>query len=60
MNGSRYFPTTNIAYSGGASTASTYTPLVAWDIAFQGTSYFALEPNGAHTGLNVPKVGLIQ
>ena len=51
LNGSLYFPTTDVTYSGGSSTTTSYTALVAYDVAFRGTSYFAADPYGAHTGL---------
>ncbi len=60
FNGSLYFPTTEVEYSGGADTTATYTAIVAWDIAFKGNSYFAADPNGAHTGLGVPTVAIIE
>lgn len=59
FNGSLYFPTTNLTYSGGANTANTYTAIVAWDLAFRGNSYFAADPNGAHTGIGVPTIAFI-
>lgn len=59
FNGSLYFPTTNLTYSGGANTTNTYTAIVAWDISFRGNSYFAADPNGAHTGIGVPTIAFI-
>lgn len=51
LNGSLYFPTTDLTYSGGSATTATATAIVAYDIAFQGTSYFAADPYGAVNGL---------
>ncbi len=60
FNGSLYFPTTNITYSGGANTTNTYTAIVAWQIAFRGTSNFAKDTNGVHTGIGTPTIAFIQ
>ena len=60
LNGSLYFPTTQIEYTGGNSTTASYTGLVAYQIAFKGTSYFTADTNGLHTGLGLPKVGFFE
>jgi hypothetical protein len=59
INGALYFPTTKLEYSGGSNTSATYTAIVAYDIKFTGNSYFAADPNGAHTALGLPKVAFI-
>jgi hypothetical protein len=60
LNGSLYFPTTLITYTGGNNTTASYTGLVGYEIAFKGTSYFTADTNGIHTGLGLPKVGLFE
>jgi hypothetical protein len=60
LNGSLYFPTTRIEYSGGSDTTASYTALIAWDISFKGNSYLTADLNGGHTGLGVPKVALVE
>jgi len=60
LNGSLYFPTTNVTYSGGSSTTASYTALVGYDIAFKGNSYFAADPYGAHTGLGGTTLAFVE
>ena len=61
LNGSLYFPTTSLTYTGGSSTtASSYTAIVAYDIAFKGNSYFYADAGGKYTGINTPTVGIIE
>jgi hypothetical protein len=60
LNGSLYFKTTNIKYSGGDSTKSNYTGLVGRTIEFKGSSYFTADTGGLFTGLGLPRLGIIE
>jgi hypothetical protein len=60
LNGGVYFPTNNVEYTGGSSTSSAYTALVAWDISFIGNTYFSADSNGSHTALGLPLVGIME
>jgi hypothetical protein len=60
MNGSLYFPTTSVTYTGGSNTQVSYTAIVAYDVSFQGTSYFYADASGKYTGINTPTVGIIE
>jgi hypothetical protein len=60
LNGSLYFSTTNIKYSGGNATSSNYTGLIGRTIEFKGNSYFTADTGGLYTGLGLPRLGLIE
>jgi hypothetical protein len=60
LNGALYFPTSDISYSGGSSTASTHTALIAKTITFLGDSYFTADPSGNYTGIGLPRIGFVE
>jgi hypothetical protein len=60
LNGSLYFPTSDIKYSGGSTTKNEYTAIVAYHINFIGNSYFTSDINGGYTGIGAPLVGFIE
>jgi hypothetical protein len=60
LNGSLYFPTTLVVYTGGAQNTQSYTGIVARLVNFKGTSYLYADSNGQNTGLGLPKVGFFE
>ncbi|HEY1341240.1 MAG TPA: hypothetical protein VGF59_27205, partial [Bryobacteraceae bacterium] len=57
LNGTIYFPTSNVQWTGNSSTA--IAGLVADTISFKGTSSFSADTNGSHTGLGVPNIAWV-
>jgi hypothetical protein len=60
LNGSLYFPTSDVQYAGGSNTINTYTALIAQHINFVGNSYFKADNTGTFNGLNTPTVAFIE
>jgi hypothetical protein len=60
LDGSLYFPTSHVIYTGGSNTRNSYTGIVADTVSFRGTSYLTADTNGQHTGLGLPKVGVME
>jgi hypothetical protein len=60
LNGSLYFPTSDIKYSGGSSAKNEYTALIAQHITFVGNSYFKSDLQGGFNGLGAPVIGFIE
>jgi hypothetical protein len=59
LQGTLYFPTTPVSYSGASATGS-YTAMVAKTISFTGSANFKNDPTGQYTGLATTVRGLIQ
>ena len=59
LQGTLYFPTTSVSYSGGSNTG-TYTALIANKVSFTGSAAFKNDPTGQYTGLGTTVRGLIQ
>jgi hypothetical protein len=59
LQGTLYFPTTSVSYSGASSTG-TYTAMVVKKISFTGSASFLNDPTGTYTGLASTVRGLIQ
>jgi Flp pilus assembly protein TadG len=59
LQGTLYFPTTSLAYSGASSTG-TYTAIIAKKISLTGSAAFKNDPTGMYTGLGSTVRGLIQ
>ena len=60
LTGTLYFPTTDLTYTGGSASNPAKTGIVADQVKFSGSSFFAADPNGALTGLGVPIVSMVQ
>jgi hypothetical protein len=60
LDGTLYFPTTSVTYTGGSSATASYTGLIANTITFKGTSYFTADTNGEYTGLGLPQIGILE
>jgi hypothetical protein len=60
LNGSLYFPTSDISYSGGNATANEYTALIAQHITFIGNSFFKADIGGGFNGLGAPTINLLE
>jgi len=59
LQGTLYFPTTYLTYSGASSTGS-YTAIIAKRVSLTGSAAFKNDPTGAYTGLATTVRGLIQ
>jgi hypothetical protein len=59
LQGTLYFPTTYLTYS-GASTTGSYTAIIAKRISLTGSAAFKNDPTGTYTGLATTVRGLIQ
>jgi hypothetical protein len=60
LNGSLYFPTSDIKYSGGNATSNEYTALIAQHINFIGNSFFKADIGGGFNGLGAPTINLLE
>jgi len=60
MNGTLYFPTSAVSYSGGSSTLANYVGIVASAVSFPGTTYLEGDGTGFYTGIGLPSVGLVE
>jgi hypothetical protein len=60
LNGSLYFPTSDIKYSGGNATANEYTALIGQHITFIGNSFFKADIAGGFNGLGAPTINLLE
>lgn len=59
LNGSLYFPTTDVSFSNGTGNTS-YTAIVASEVSFTGGSKMKFDPTGLKTGLFINGVALVQ
>ena len=60
LNGTLYFPSSPLNYSGGSASVQTFTALVASQIVFIGTSNFADDTGGSRTGLGQPTIAWLE
>lgn len=61
LNGSLYFPTATVNYSGGASNGNvSHTAIVAQTVNFSGGSYFNPNSTPQETGIGLAVVGLVE
>jgi hypothetical protein len=59
LNGSLYFPTTDVAFSNGSSTVA-YTAIVSYEVSFAGGASINYDNTGLKTGLFSKSVSLVQ
>jgi hypothetical protein len=60
LTGTLYFPTTAVSYSGGTTSISDTTAIVAWQVTFTGNSSINYDTTGLKTGLVSKAVALVQ